>query len=113
MRIRDKTSFAVDLLLLSVFVAFFFAPGMPQAEWYALGVIAVAVVHSYWQAFFRTPKPWKYYLSRGIICSFLGLVSIAFGVSGIRMVAFVALVFGMACIDLIFWFHHRNDPMTP
>lgn len=77
MRIRDKTSFAIDLILLSVFVAFFFAPHVPQVEWYALGVIAVAAVYSYWQAFFRSPKPWKHYLSRGIIAASLGLVSIA------------------------------------
>ena len=113
MRIRDKTLFSMDLLLLSVFVAFFFAPGKPQVEWYALGVISVAVLHSYWQAFFRTPKPWKHYLSRGIIAAFLGLVSIAVGVSDTRMIAFVTLAFGVACIDLVFWLRHRNDPITP
>lgn len=113
MRIRDKTSFAIDLILLSVFVAFFFAPHVPQVEWYALGVIAVAAAYSYWQAFFRTPKPWKHYLSRGIIAASLGLVSIVVGVSDIRMIAFVTLVFAVACVDLILWLRHRNDPITP
>lgn len=114
MRMRDKKSFAKGLILLSVFLAIFFAPRMPQLEWYPLGVIAIAALYSYWQALFRAAKPAKYYLSRAIVCSLLGLVFVVvLGVSSIKMIAFVALVFGTACVDLALWFNHRGDPTSP